>query len=108
MPPQFRVTNFYQLNEFVKSTLSGRAGRHMFFFSVLPLSSIPRSQHSPAENGVPLDEGEGRGGGRRGGRRGALESSGYIDERARPCYVAGSTKNQKSLCYRDLMEQIWR
>ena len=34
--------NFYQLNEFVSSTLSGRAGRHMFF----SLSS-PALQHSP-------------------------------------------------------------
>ena len=33
--------NFYQLNEFVSSTLSGRAGRHMFFSQFSRSLSIP-------------------------------------------------------------------
>ena len=46
--------NFYQLNEFVSSTLSGRAGRRMFFSQFPALQDSPRLLRASHVDGTTL------------------------------------------------------
>ena len=55
MPPRLHFLNFYQLNEFVSLTLSGRAGRHMFFSLSSPaLQDSPRLLRASHVDGTTL------------------------------------------------------